>query len=30
MVQQIVGLTKGLQDAKDSGKEAQMLRRQHV
>jgi hypothetical protein len=27
MVQQIVGLTKGLQEAKDSDEEAQMLRR---
>jgi hypothetical protein len=30
MVQQIVGLTKGLQDAKDAEDEARMLRSQHV
>jgi hypothetical protein len=30
MVQQIVDLTKGLQEAKDSEEEARMLRRQHV
>jgi hypothetical protein len=30
MVHQIVGLTKGLQEAKDSGEEARMLRRQRV
>jgi hypothetical protein len=30
MVQQIVGLTKGLQDANDAEDEARMLRRQRV
>jgi hypothetical protein len=30
MVQQIMGLTKGLQEAKDSEEEARMLRRQRV